>query len=224
MCAAGAAARCSWRPAIVQWDRGARDPAAPRHVAVGPALAVEALTDQLLQCVGHGWVTSVRTASHNVVATELWDNGGSLGTTQVNGLANITPPVAVPATAGLFSNLIAWQQNPGSAGPAEIRTRYAPQGDLGSEIVLSNPAQGPTDGANGLTAAGDVAGDAAVAWLQGSPGASAVVVDQLYQAPGSFSPLSTFQYARTPQPTLAWSPAKARTSLPGPWPAVSKAG
>ena len=67
-------------------------------------------------------VTSVRTTSHDVFANELWDNGGPLGTTQVNSLPNLATPVALPATAGLYSNLIAWQQNPGSAGLAEIRS------------------------------------------------------------------------------------------------------
>jgi hypothetical protein len=158
---------------------------------------------------GHGWVTSVRTTTHDVFANELWDSGGPLGITQINSLPNATTPVALPATAGLYSNLIAWQQNPGSAGPAEIRTRYAPQGDLGPELVLSSPAQGPTDAADGFAAGGDVAGDAAVAWLQGPPSSTSVVVDQLYQAPGAFSASSRFRYSRTSQPTLSWSPAKA---------------
>jgi len=158
---------------------------------------------------GRGWVTSVRTASRSAVATELWDYGRSVGTTQVNGLAELAPPVALPATAGLYSNLIAFQQNPGSAGVAEVRTRYAQQGTLGPEMVLSNPSQGATDAADGLAGAGDVAGDAAVAWIQGAPGALQVVSAQLYQAPGRFSPQRAFQYSRTSQPALAWTAARA---------------
>lgn len=158
---------------------------------------------------GRGWVTSVHTTSRSVFATELWDYGRSVGTTQINGTANIAPPVAVPATAGLFSNLIAFQQNPGSAGVAEIRTRYAAQGVLGAEMVLSSPTEGATDAADGLAADGDVAGDAAIAWIQGAPGALQVVTSQLYQAPGGFSPQPAPPYSRTSQPALAWTPARA---------------
>jgi hypothetical protein len=158
---------------------------------------------------GRGWVTSVTTASHNVFATELWDNGRGLGVTQINGLANITTPAAVPATAGLYSNLVAYQQDPGSAGIAEIRTRYAPGGTLGPELVLSSATQGPTDAANGLAAAGDVAGDAAVAWIQGAPGGTQVVTSQLYQAPGTFSAQPGSPYSRSSEPVLAWMPARA---------------
>jgi hypothetical protein len=157
---------------------------------------------------GRGWVTSIHTTSRSVFATELWDYGQSVGTTQINGLAEITTPVAVPATAGLYSNLIAFQQNPGAAGLADIRTRYASQGLIGPEMVLSSPAQGAADAADGLAAAGDVAGDAAVAWIQGSPGALQVVTSQLYEAPGGFSPGTTFQFSRTAQPALAWSAAR----------------
>src|SRR6202023_612711 len=99
-------------------------------------------------------------------------------------LPNASPPDAVPAIAGLFSDLIAWQHDPGASQMPEIRARYAPGGSgLGPELVLSAPLQGPTDAAAGLAGAGDVAGDAAVAWVQGSPGALRIVVAQMYQPP-----------------------------------------
>src|SRR5581483_1096321 len=88
----------------------------------------------------------------------------------------------------------------------EIRMRYAPQGGtLGQEIVVSSPAQGPTDADNGLTGAGDVAGDSAVAWVQGAPGATQIVAAQLYQPPGPFGPTNTPRYQPLPQPRLTWS-------------------
>jgi hypothetical protein len=155
---------------------------------------------------GQGWVTSERTVSDNVFAQTLNQNTSPAGVAQVNSLPIAAPPYPVPATAGLFSNLITWQQQPGSSGPTEIRVRYAPRdASLGPEMVISSPTQGPIDAGDGLAAAGDVSGEAAVAWLQGAPASSAVVVDQLYQAPGGFSPAKTFRFARTSQPSFAWT-------------------
>jgi hypothetical protein len=155
---------------------------------------------------GHGWITSSRTTSNNLIATALGDDGVTSGTVQVNSLQERGAPDGIPATAGLFSNLIAWQQNPGSAALPEIRVRYAPAGGtLGPEIVASSTAQGPTDAASGLVAAGDVAGDSAVAWVQGAPGATQIVTAQLYQPPGPFAPVSPARYVGVPQPQLGWS-------------------
>ena len=158
---------------------------------------------------GHGWITSSRTSSGALIGTALGDDGAVWGTTQVNSLAEVTPPDGVPATAGLFSNLIAWQQNPGSAGQPEIRVRYAPAGGtLGPEIVASSSGQGPTDADSGLAGAGDVAGDSAIAWVQGAPGAAQIVVDQLYQPPAPFGQVGPARYVALPQPQLGWSQSK----------------
>jgi len=157
---------------------------------------------------GLGWVTSARTGAHDLFATALGGNGTPEGTIQVNSLGNATAPAGVPATAGLFSNLIAWQQSPGTTGLPEVRIRYAPDGEtLGPEMVISSPVQGPADAANGLAAGGDVAGDAAVAWLQGPAGATQLVTGQLYQAPPPFSVVKAFQYVNSSRPQLVWRPA-----------------
>jgi len=157
---------------------------------------------------GAGWVTAGLQPSGNVVAAALGSNGIFEGTTQINSLPEAAPPDAIPATAGMFSNLIAWQQDPGSAGFPEIRARYAPSsGTLGPEMVVSSPGQGPTDAADGITAAGDVNGDVLIAWLQGEGAGAQIVTAQLYQSPGGFAPTRTFQYARTVQPSLAWTAA-----------------
>jgi hypothetical protein len=110
--------------------------------------------------------------------------------------------------AGLYSTLIAWQQYPGAAGAPEIRVRYAPDGStLGPEMVVSTPTQGPTDAADGLAVAGDVSGDAAVAWLQGAAGAGELAVEQMYQGPGPFSARKSLLYQRSPYPVLSWTAA-----------------
>ncbi len=164
---------------------------------------------------GAGFVTAEQEQSHDLFETALSDNENPQSTAQVNGLAQQTDPDAVPATAGLVSTLIAWQQNPGGAGLPEIRVRYAPDGStLGPEQVVSSPALGPTDADLGLFAGGDVAGDAAIAWVQGTGSQTRIVAGQLFQAPGSVTPSTLFRYADSVNPILAWSPASEQWGAP----------
>jgi len=160
---------------------------------------------------GQGFVTSAGQSSGAVVAMELGNNGAPGSVLQINSLAASAPSYPVPGVAGLFSTLVAWQQTPGTAGPAEIRLRYEPRAStLGPELVLSTPASGPTDAARGLAATGDGRGDAAVAWVQGTGASSEIVVDQLYQPPGAASVSKTVAYSRSTQPVLSWTPATGR--------------
>lgn len=155
---------------------------------------------------GEGWVTSVRTGSENVFAGWMGDNGAYIGTQEVNSLGNVAAPYPAPAVAGLNATYIAWQQEPGSTGGGDIRVRYAgTAAALGPETIVSSPAEGPTDAADGIAADGDVTGDAAVAWLQGGPGATVVMVEQMYQPPTAFSGLNPHGYANASQPVLAWN-------------------
>ena len=157
---------------------------------------------------GTGFVTSETDATHMLYATVLGGNESYGRTMRVDSLPNSDAPDAVPASAGLISTLIAWQQTPGIAGPAEIRVRYASDGaDLGAEQVVSDPSLGATDADQGLVAAGDVAGDAAAAWVQGSGASTSIVAAQLFQAPGGFVPSNSFRYVTTASPVLFWSPS-----------------
>ena len=158
---------------------------------------------------GAGFVTSQYTDTHELVATQLAGNERFGQVLRVDSLPNGLPPDAVPAIAGLVSTFIVWQQSPGQSGPAEIRLRYAPLGaNLGPEQVISTPAAGATAAAQGLAAAGDVAGDASAAWVQGSGPSTEIVAAQLFQPPGGFSIIAKpFTYSRTAQPLRAWSPA-----------------
>jgi PKD domain len=160
---------------------------------------------------GQGFVTAAGQASNNVVAMELGNNGAYGPVLQVNSLTGTAAPYPVPGVAGLFSTLVAWQQTPGTTGPAEIRLRYEPRAStLGPELVLSSPAAGPTDAARGIAATGDGGGDAAVAWVQGTAGSSQIVVDQLYQPPGAAVVPNKLSYSRSAQPVLRWSASSAR--------------
>lgn len=160
-----------------------------------------------LQEYGAGFVTSEGATTHNIFATTVANDAAPQATAQANSAYEQAAPDAVPATAGTVSTLIAWQQNPGADGP-EIRVRYAPDGsDLGPEEVVSSPTLGPTNADEGLFADGDLAGDAAIAWVQGSGPQTQIVTAQLFQAPGGMTPSVLFQYARTLNPVLSWSPA-----------------
>jgi hypothetical protein len=157
---------------------------------------------------GRGFVTSQRDQTDNLFATTLNSDEHAIGNAQVNQLPQVTPADAVPAAAGLISTLIAWQQDPGLAGLPEIVLRYAPDGfDLAPAQVISVPALGPTEADLGLAAGGDIAGDAAVAWVQGSSGQTRIMAGQLFQTPGGFAPAHRFRYATSANPVLAWSPA-----------------
>lgn len=160
---------------------------------------------------GAGFVTSAEESTGGVIAMQLGNNGSYAAPQQINSLGYASAPYAVPATAGLFSDFVVWQQDPGTTGPAEIRLRYQPRASsLGPETVVSSPASGPTDAARGLAGAGDVGGDAAAAWVQGTGASSEIVVDQLYQPPGSVAPAKSLAYTRSRQPTLSWSAAAGR--------------
>jgi hypothetical protein len=155
---------------------------------------------------GRGFVTSETDQTHMLYATMLAGPEHPGQTVRVDSLPNTDAPDAVPANAGLISNLIAWQQSPGVSGAAEIRIRYAADGsDLGPEQVVSSPALGPTNADQGLADAGDVAGDAAVAWVQGTGASTSIVAAQLYQAPGGFVASTGFRYVVTASPVLHWT-------------------
>ncbi len=157
---------------------------------------------------GEGLITAAGDTSHNVFATALGSNNQPGGSSQVNSLGQFSAPEIVPATAGTISTLIAWQQDGGGGAPAEIRIRYAPDGvDLNPEQVVSSPALGPTVAAQGLADGGDISGDAAIAWVQGSGADTRIVTAQLFQPPPGFSPDTASAYSMTAQPQFSWSPA-----------------
>jgi hypothetical protein len=164
---------------------------------------------------GAGFVTAEQTTSHNLYALLLGSNVSPAGVSQINSMPELSRPDAVSSPAGTVSTLIAWQQNPGSAGVPEIRLRYAPDGvTLSPDQVLSSPTLGPTNADLGLAAGGDQAGDAAVAWVQGSGDQTRIVTAQLYQPPGSFTPLSLLSYSNSVKPVLEWSAASEQWGPP----------
>jgi hypothetical protein len=185
-----------------------------RQVAesVAPTVATDGLTTPgganatqpaiALNEYGRGFATAV-TDSNQVIGTPLGTNGAPAQPEQINTAADPVNPYAVPALAGLSSTFIAWQ-----GGASEIDLRFAQDGShLGSTMVASSPSVGPTQAADGLAGDGDNEGDAAVAWVQGTPGMLSIDAAQLYQPPHVARPTIKLVYARRPQPVLTWSPS-----------------
>lgn len=157
---------------------------------------------------GEGFVLSSRTLTHQLVALRLNSNEAPGPVVRLDSLQNSGLAFAAPGAAGYHSAVIAWQQNPGVAGTAEIRARYFDGANFGPEQVLSSPSMGPAQAADGLLAAGDIAANVAVAWVQGAGDSTQIVAAQMYQPPGGFSAVPSSQYVRTTQPVLAWSAAR----------------
>lgn len=159
---------------------------------------------------GTGYVVASDNSDDQLVGTPLGNNGGPSGPPyEVSQGISTSPILGVPAIAGMFTTLIAWEQS-SSAGSPQVVMRYGLGGTtLGSPAVLSAPGAQPRP-ADGLAAAGDNGGDAAVAWVQGaSPSSLSLEVSQDYEPPAAPGP-KHFSYSRSAQPTLTWNAAQHR--------------
>ncbi len=158
---------------------------------------------------GNGLTSSATQTSNQVISGVLGTNGSFVAPYGANSLPNSSTPHPVPGAVGLNSLVLAWQHSAGIAG-SDIRARYFTVANgLWPEQVLSTPSWGPTNAANGIAAGGDQNGDAAVAWVQGTPGSQRIVVGQMYEPPGKPTGLS--KYARGTHPRLTWQ------APPGAW-------
>jgi hypothetical protein len=121
---------------------------------------------------------------------------------------NTAPGFAVPATATARKMLVAWQVTP-AGGVPEIHARYRDGGDFEAEQAISRGELGPTAAADGLLAAGDDAGDIAVAYVQDVPGQGrAIAIATVDQPPGRFAVKRVTGFVRTDQPTLSWTTSR----------------
>lgn len=186
---------------------------------VGPTVAIDGLSSTVpgsaslpalaMNEYGRGVALASDDTSGQLMDTPLSSNGfpGSPG--PISQGTSASPLLGVPAVAGINWELIAWEQSV-NPGPTEVLLRYGPTGPtLPAPIVLSAASAQPQP-ADGLAAAGDNGGDAAVAWIQGSPGSLTLQATQIYQPPGPAQPTRRFAYTRTAQPSLSWSPAADR--------------
>jgi hypothetical protein len=155
---------------------------------------------------GTGWISAQGDAPNNAFITSLTTNDSVASHAQLNGLPEAGAPDTVPATAGIVSTLLAWQQYGGSSPMPEIRVRYSPDGvQLDPDLIVSTPNLGAANADLGLFAGGDLAGDAAIAWVQSNGSQNQIVTAQLFQAPKAFAPSTGFAYSTSANPLLTWS-------------------
>lgn len=123
-------------------------------------------------------------------------------------VTNSAQGYAVPATATARKMLIAWQVTP-AGGTPEIHARYRDGGDFEAEQAISRGDIGPTVAAAGLFAAGDDAGDIAVAYAQDVPGQGrAIAVASVDQPPGRFAAMRVSGFQRSDRPVLTWTTSR----------------
>jgi hypothetical protein len=187
---------------------------------VGNTVAVDGLSDTTpgsagapaiaMSEYGRGFILAGQDSTDQLIGTPLSDNGVPSGPpAQVSQGTSTTQIAGVPAVAGTSAVLLAWEQVP-VPGQPEVVERYAANGStLGSPQILSGSGAQP-EPADGLAAAGDNGGDAAVVWVQGTSGSLSLEDAQLYQPPGPPNPTVKLAYVRTPTPRLQWSAAPAR--------------
>jgi hypothetical protein len=157
--------------------------------------------------VGYGGVGGAGSfAAYGAVLKDDIFNPGAV----IGGGGVVSAPA--PAAAESGDGIIAYQQ--GDPGGPAIHARaydYVPASRAvtppGPDVVLSNPALGPTDAAHGLAAAADRAGDIAIAFVQGVPEARQIVAASFDRAPGSFRGSTTSKWRKFAHPPLKWSPA-----------------
>jgi hypothetical protein len=129
----------------------------------------------------------------------------------VGGGGTVPAPAAAAAENG--DGLVASQQGDPTSG-AVVHARpydYEPATRAvtppGEDVVLSNPALGPTDAARGLAAAANRAGDIVVVFVQGAADARHIVAASFDRAPGSFRGSTTSRWRKFARPPLKWGTA-----------------
>lgn len=128
--------------------------------------------------------------------------------TQMDSIVQSTAPTfAVPAAATARKLLVAWQVSTDALAP-EIHARYYDGTDFQPEQLLSRPELGPTAAVDGLLAAGDDAGDLAIAYVQTVAGAPAIAVSTVDQPPGRFAVKRVSGFLRTDRPVLSWTTSR----------------
>lgn len=155
---------------------------------------------------GQGLVVAGNDTTHLTTAMQLLFDIGPGPAAQVDSQLQSTAAThAVPAAATARKMAVAWELTPSGGMPA-IHGRYRDGGDFEAELALSRPELGATVAAAGLFAAGDDAGDIAVAFAQDVPGQGrAISVATVDQPPGRFSAKPIPDFQRTTRPVLTWT-------------------
>ncbi len=137
-------------------------------------------------------------SAHGTAAAPFAWTAGSV----VNATANTVAPAPVAALAQDGRGLVAYAPSSGNLA-AELFANGTPTGPF----PLADAAAGPVIPGGGLAASADGFGDLAVAFLAGSAGSNAVVVDPVVAAPGVPRATGTQLWTADAHPTLTWQPS-----------------
>lgn len=179
---------------------------------LGPPVAVDGLTFGAgdaatapalsLDGRGRGFAVAGTQGSHAVVGAHLNDSSVFGPGVRIDSTANGIDPAPAVANGDFDSQLIGWQDDPGTG--ASVHARVASRGVLAAEAVVSTATVDP---AAGLGAGMDKYGDAALGFVQGT-GAGRQVLGALYANPPTAPHLRrAVVAARNGHPSFAWGPS-----------------
>ncbi len=154
---------------------------------------------------GNGLASVETTASHVVYADPLNDPYFS-APTRLESVPDAVPPEPVAAIGGVEPvGGVAWLQSSATTAPASALARAYDGSGFSPASPISDPALGGVQtGPGALSAAADHYGDAFVAFLQGAPTATRIVVGGLAQPPQPFGVVVP-AHTSVRTPVISWS-------------------
>jgi hypothetical protein len=160
---------------------------------------------------GDGYAATAGATTGAAVGAVIKDDAFAPGVTLGGGF-NVAPFPA-PAVAENGDGLVAWAQGDASGSVSLHAKAYdsvpasrVPQAP-GPDQLLSNPDLGQVDGARGIDAAANRAGDIVVAFVQGGDADRRIVAAAFDRAPGTFLTYTTTRWRKFARPPLRWSPS-----------------
>ena len=133
---------------------------------------------------------------------------------QVIGPGSSLAPHPVAALSENGRGTVAWQSQDDSGQPALV-ARYFNARRFEDQHLVTDPGLGPLDGDAGFAAAADSAGDQAIAYVQGAPGARRVMVAVYDKEPRTTGGANFDDWTRKQSFKLKWS------KVADPWGAVA---
>ena len=182
------------RPAVFADSLGS---APGTQSAAAPSMAFNGNAQGLLASALAPSEALVVSAHGTPAAPYAWTAGSVVNTTP-----NTVAPAPVAALAQDGRGLVAYAPSSGNLA-AELFANGVATGPF----PLVDAAVGPVVAGGGLVASGDGFGDLAVAFLAGSGGSNAVVVDPVVSAPGAPRATGTQLWSADAHPTLTWQPS-----------------
>jgi hypothetical protein len=128
-----------------------------------------------------------------------------LPTSRLEGGASSVDPRPVAAISEIGRGTVAWERDPGPAGPRAIVGRYWDAQEWNPEGLLSPPELGPSDASLGLSASANSGGDQAIAFVQGEPALRRIVAGVFDREPRRVGGETDRQWRRDRRPMLRWS-------------------